>query len=160
MEVGFLRVTSHESPATSHILSKGKCAAIRFKLGKGNHVNRIPRAAFEERAVGAFAGAQFAADAEQGINDDAAKRGVVLVRRPIHAIRDGAIFHASRRASASGAAFVDDRENMRFALPLRRRAGGDGRVLDDSSRLKFLDARSRIRHVEPPKMKDAKTYSC
>ena len=55
--------TGHGTRATSHAPSEGKCAGIRLKLGKRNHVNGIPRAAFEERAVGAFAGAQFAANA-------------------------------------------------------------------------------------------------
>jgi hypothetical protein len=125
---------------------------LALKLGKRNHVNGVPRAAFEERAVRAFAGAQLAADAKQGIDDDAAKRGMVLVRRPIHAIRNGAVLDASRRAGASRAALIDHRKNVGFAFPLGRRAGGNGRVLDDRSRLKFLDAGSQIRHVEPPKI--------
>ena len=125
---------------------------LALKLGKRNHVNGVPRAAFKERAVRAFAGAQLASDAQQGIDDDAAKRGVVLIRRPIHAICNRAVLDASRRAGASRAALINDRENMGFALPLGRRAGRNGRVLDHRPRLKFLDAGSQIRHVEPPKI--------
>jgi hypothetical protein len=51
---------------------------------------------------------------------------------------------------ASGAAFIDDSENVRLALPLRRRAGGNRLVLDDSSCLVFLDTGSGIRHFKPP----------
>src|ERR1700732_3902162 len=100
---------------------------LALKLRKRNHVNGVPRAAFEERAVRTFAGAQLASDAKQGIDDDAAKRGVVLIRRPIHAIRNGAVLDASRRAGAARATLINDRENMGFALPLGRRAGGNGR---------------------------------
>ena len=55
--------TGHGTRATSHVLSVGKRAVIGFKLGEGNHINRVPRTSFEERSVRAFAGAQFAADA-------------------------------------------------------------------------------------------------
>src|SRR6202142_4513473 len=88
-------------------ISEGERAILAFKIGERNHVDGVPRAAFEERAVGALTGAQLAADAEQGIDDDAAKRGVVLVRRPIHAIRNGAVLDAGGRAGASRAAFID-----------------------------------------------------
>jgi hypothetical protein len=131
--------------------SEGKRAESAFPFGGGDHINSVPGAAFEERAVGAFAGAQFAADAEQGIDDDAAEWSVVLVRRPVHALRNGAVLHTGGGAGASRAAFINDGKYMRFTLPLRRRAVRHGLALDDCSCLKFLDARGRIRHVEPPK---------
>ena len=148
------QITIHESP-----LSKRQRSIVSFKLGERNHIDGVPRAAFEERAVGAFAGAQLAADAEQWIDDNAAKRGVVFVRRPIHAIRNRTVLDAGGRTGASRAAFIDHRKNVGFAFPLRRRARGYGRLLDDYPRLKFLDARSRIRHVEPPIVKVSATYS-
>jgi hypothetical protein len=150
----------HELQITNHRSSERQRPVLALKLGERNHVDGIPRASFKESAVGAFAGAQLAADAKQGIDDDAAKRCVVLVRRPIHAIRNGAVLDASGRAGASRAAFIDHGENVGFALPLGCCARGYGRILDNRSRLKFLDTRSRIRHVEPPKMSGAKTYSC
>ena len=107
-----------------------------------------------------LAGAELAANAQQRIDDNAAKRGVVFVRRPIHAIRNRAVLDACGRSGTSGTAFINDGKNVGFALPLGRRAGGYGRVLDDSSSLKFLDARSGIGHVEPPRMRVAGPYSC
>src|ERR1700694_2250103 len=84
-------VTDHQSP-----FSKRQRSTIRFKLGKWHHVNGVPRAAFQKRAVGAFAGAKFATDAEQGIDDNAAKGRLVFGRSPKHAIRDRGILDASR----------------------------------------------------------------
>jgi hypothetical protein len=76
---------------------------------------------------------------------------VVFVRRPIHAVRNRAVLDACGGTGASRTAFINNRKYMGFALPLSRCACGNGRVLDNCPCLKFLDARSRIGHVEPPK---------
>jgi len=78
--------TSHQSR-----ISEGKCPFIRLELCKRHHVNRIPRATFEESSVRTFAGAQFAPDAKQGIDNNTPKRRMVLVRGPVHAIGDRTI---------------------------------------------------------------------
>ena len=145
---------------TNHMYSERKRAVIRLKLRERHHVNGVPRAAFEERAVGAFAGAEFAADAEKGIDDDAPERRMVLVRRPIHAISDWAVFDASRRPRASRAGLVDDGKDVRLALALVGLSRGDRRILDDSSFLIFLNAGSGIRQFNPPRMNSIFRYSC
>ena len=75
---------------------KGKRPVFRLKLRKRDHVDCIPRAAFQERAIRAFAGAEFASDAQQGVNDNAAERRMILIWRPIHAVRNGAVLNARR----------------------------------------------------------------
>ena len=62
----------------------------------GDHLDGVPRAAIQEGAIGAFASALLAADAGLGVNLDAAKRRVIFVGDPIHAIFDGAVGHAGR----------------------------------------------------------------
>ena len=140
---------SHESQQ-AYVFSEGKRAVYAFKLGKRHHVNRVPGAALQESAIGTFAGAKFAPNAEQGINDNAPERGMVLVRGPKHAISNRAVLDASRGSRAPRAGLIDDGKNVGFAFALGRRAAGNRRVLDDSSCLIFLDAGSGIRHANPP----------
>ena len=51
------RATEHAPKATGHGTSERQRSIRAFKLGERNHVDGVPRAAFEERAVGTFAGA-------------------------------------------------------------------------------------------------------
>jgi len=144
-----LRGTNHQSPITSHQsppLERQRpiCA---LELRQGNHINRIPRATLEKRAIRPFAGAEFASDAQQGIDDDATERGMVLVRRPIHALGHRTVFNAGGRSRAPRAAFIDYCKYVRLTLALSRRSGGNRRLLDDCSRLKFFNGWSRITHV-------------
>jgi hypothetical protein len=92
-----------------------------FDFDGVHHDDGVPRAAIEEAAVGALAKALFAADAEDGINLDAAEGRIVLVGNPEHAVFDRAVFDAGGRAGAAGAAFGDDGELFRFFLA----RGGD-----------------------------------
>src|SRR5579872_872196 len=87
-----------------------------FDLNGVDHDDGVPRAAIEETAVRALAEAFLAADAENGIDRNAAKWRMVFVRHPEHTVFHWAIFHAGRRAGASGAAFGDDREFLGFLL--------------------------------------------
>jgi len=95
------------------------------------HVDGVPRAAIQECAIGAFAGAFFAANAEVRINFDAAKRRMVFVGNPIHAILDGAIRHARGRAGTTGATFRNHGEFARLLLARRINAFRLGFRLDD-----------------------------
>jgi hypothetical protein len=142
------------------IESEGKGAVIGFELGKRDHVDRPPRTAFEEYAVGPSTATEFAADAKQRINDDASKRRMILVRRPVHALGDGAVLDAGRRAGTPGTTLVYDSKDVRFPFALVGLTRGDRRVLDDSSCLILLDARSGIRHARPPRMNAASRYFC
>ncbi len=69
-------------------------AGFFFDFDRIHHYDGIPGAAIEEGSVRAFAGAFLAANAENGINLNAAKRGMVLVGNPEHAIFHWAIFDA------------------------------------------------------------------
>src|SRR3984957_12594136 len=57
-----------------------------FHFNYIDHHDRVPGAAVEECAVGAFAEALLAADTQDGIDCDAAKRRGVFVRHPEHAV--------------------------------------------------------------------------
>src|SRR6267143_1244777 len=81
-----------------------------------DHDDGVPRTAIKEAAIGALAKALLAADAENRVNLDAAKRRTVLIRHPEHAVLDRAVLHAGRRAGAAGAAFGDDGEFLRLLL--------------------------------------------
>src|SRR5215471_13441399 len=85
-------------------------ADARFHFSDVDHLDRVPRAAIEKRAVRTFAGALLAADAEERIDLDVPEGRMVLVRHPVHAIGHRAIRHARGRTRASGAAFGDDRK--------------------------------------------------
>jgi len=83
------RVTSPQSqPLNRHD------ADFFFDVGGFDHDDGVPGAAVEEAAFGAFADAFLAADAEDGIDLDAAERWMVFVGDPKHAVFNGAIFHA------------------------------------------------------------------
>jgi hypothetical protein len=88
-----------------------------FHLGNIHHDDGIPRAAIEEAAVGTLAQALLAADAKEWVDLNAAKRWVVLIVHPEHAILDGTVFHASGRPGATCTAFGDDRQFFGFLLP-------------------------------------------
>ena len=92
------------------------CADFFFYFHRVNHGDGVPRAAIEEAAVGAFAQALLAADAENGIDRDAAERRIVFVRHPEHAVFYRTIFHAGGRAGTSGATLCDDGQLFRFLL--------------------------------------------
>ena len=121
-----------------------------LKLRQRHHINRVPRTAFEESAIGTFAGAKFAPDAQQGIDDNPPEWRMIEVRRPIHAFRNRAVLDACRRPGTPGAALIDYGKNVRLALTLSRRARGNRLVLDDRSCLKLFNTRSAIRHENPP----------
>src|SRR5580704_9375659 len=89
-----------------------------------DHGDGVPGAAVEEAAVGAFAQALLAADAEDGIDGDAAERRMVVVGHPEHAVFYRAIFHTGGRTRASGAALCDYREF--FGLLFTRRGEAFG----------------------------------
>jgi hypothetical protein len=83
-----------------------------------DHDDRVPGTTIEEAAVRPLAQAFLAADAENGIDRDAAKRRMIFVRHPEHAVFHRTIFNARRRAGASGAALGDD--GQLFGLFLAR----------------------------------------
>jgi hypothetical protein len=95
-----------------------------FHLSRLHHRDGVPGAAVEEAAVGTFAKALLAADAENGIDRDTAERRAVLVGHPEHAVFHRTIFHARRRAGAAGATFCDHSEFFRFLLARRGQALG------------------------------------
>ena len=97
--------------------SIGHGADFFFDRSGVHHDDGVPRTPVEEAAIGAFAEALFATDAEDGIDLDAAKGRMVFVRDPEHAVFDGTVFDARGRASAAGAAFGDDSKFFRFLLP-------------------------------------------
>jgi hypothetical protein len=86
----------------SDLESDAKCL---FNSFDGDHLDGIPGTAIQKRSVRPFAGALFAPDAKRGVNFDAAKGRMVLVFNPVHAVLDGTIWHARRRARTSSAAF-------------------------------------------------------
>jgi len=94
--------------------AKSPSLRLLFHFGGFYHRDCIPGAAVEEAAVGTFAEALFAADAENGIDRDAAEWSAVFVRDPEHAVFHRTVFHARRRAGASGATFGDDGEFLRL----------------------------------------------
>ena len=91
-------------------------------LNRIDHGDRVPRTTVEETSVWTFAQAFLAADAQDRIDLDAAKRRMIFVRHPEHAIFDWAIFHAGGRSGATGAAFGNDRQLFRFLLARSREA--------------------------------------
>ena len=71
------------------------------------------------------------------------------VRNPVHTIFHRAILHACRRASASRAAFVDHRQNVRLALTLGRCARGFWLALDYLIRRELCNRRKCFGHSPP-----------
>src|SRR4029077_10106204 len=92
--------------------------------------DRVPGAAVEEAAVGAFAQALLAADTKDGVDGDATERRMIFVGYPEHAIFHRAVFDACGRTSASGAAFGDHGQFFGLFLAWGGEAFG--------SRFKFL----------------------
>src|ERR1017187_411105 len=80
------------------------------------HFYGVPGAAIQKGAVGALAGALFAADAEDRIHLDTAERQMIFIGHPVHAIGHRAIGHAGRRSGAARAAFGDDGKFLRPLL--------------------------------------------
>jgi biotin carboxyl carrier protein len=107
----------------------GQLAVDGFPLFRAHHVNRVPRAAFQERALRSLAGAQLAANAKQRVNADDSERVMRRVGHPVHAVFDGAVVHAGGRTRAASAAFVDDGQNLGDFLALVRHPLGLGLVL-------------------------------
>jgi len=88
----------------------------RFPIIGRHHLDCIPRASIEERAIRSFADALLATDAEIGIDFDSSKRRVIFVWNPEHAGFDRTVFDARRRAGATGAAVGSDCEDSRPLL--------------------------------------------
>src|SRR2546425_1699634 len=96
LKVPILPVRGMLAPRWAPARSVGHGAVGGLEFSKGHQFNGVPGAALEEGAVRALAGAEFAADAEQGINLNAAEGGMVGVRDPVHAVFDGTVVHAGR----------------------------------------------------------------
>ena len=90
-----------------------------FPVVGGDHFNRVPGAAIEEGAVGAFARAFLTADAEIWIDFDTTERRMILVWNPEHAGFDRAVFDAGRGTGATCAAVGCDRQYSRSLLARR-----------------------------------------
>jgi hypothetical protein len=88
-----------------------------FPVVGGHHLDRVPRAAIEKRAIGTFARTLLAADAEVRIDFDSPKRRMVFIRHPEHAGFNRTILDTRWRAGASGAAVGGNREDARPLLP-------------------------------------------
>ncbi len=144
---GVSRIT--RSRITDFLKRQRPIRALEF--GERNHVDRVPRAAFEERAVGAFAGANL---------QPMQSRGSTMMRPNGAWSSSGAQYMQSATGQYSTQA-GEPEHPVQHSLITARMWGflfrcvvvpvEIGAVLDDCSRLKFLDARSRICHVEPPK---------
>ncbi len=97
-----------------------------FHFNGIDHHDGVPRTTIEEAAVRPFAEALLAPDAKDGVNLDAAKRWMILVRHPKHAIFHRAILDARGRTRAPSAALCDDRKLFRLLLTWRGEALGPG----------------------------------
>lgn len=84
-----------------------------FPVISRHHLNRIPGAAVEKRAVGTFTSAFLAANTEIWIDFNAAEGRMVLVRNPKHAGFDGTILNTRRRARAPGTTVGGNCQNTR-----------------------------------------------
>src|SRR5271156_5725429 len=96
---------------------EGHCAVLRLKFRQRDHINRIPRTAFEKSSIRPFARAEFAADAKYRVHHNPAKWCVLFIRHPEHAFSHGAIVDARRRSGATRAHLVDYGNDVRLALP-------------------------------------------
>src|SRR4029079_13785788 len=75
----------------------GECNAMHsFPIVGRDHFNRVPGTAIEERTIRPFADTFLAANTEIGIDFDAPKRRMILVRNPKHTGFDRAIIDAGR----------------------------------------------------------------
>src|SRR3989442_14314199 len=102
-KVLILRVRGVLAPRSSPARSVGHDAVLRLEFREGHQFNGVPGASFEESAVRALAGAELAADAEQGIHLSAAEGRLVAVRDPAHAVFARAVVNSGRGAGATGA---------------------------------------------------------
>jgi len=134
----------HQSPITSHqsLSLKGKRPVFSASNSARDHVDCIPRAALQERASGPLRCRVCIRWHSRGSNDNAAERGMILVWRPIHAIRNGAVLDARAGDPAHPVQHSLMIKNVRLALALRRRCPWTSVVLHYRPCLKFLDARS------------------
>src|SRR5437867_12025300 len=98
------------------VISVRHGADFFFDFGGIDHDDGVPRAAIQEAAVRAFAEALLAADAKNRIDLDAPERRIVLVRHPEHAVLNGTVLDAGRRARAAGAALGDNRKSFGSTL--------------------------------------------
>src|SRR5882724_3194328 len=87
-----------------------------FHLANIHHDDGVPRASIQETSVRPLAHAFLPPDAEDWVHLDAAKRQMILIRHPKHAIFHRAIFHTCGRTRATRAAFGDHRKFFRFFL--------------------------------------------
>src|SRR5216684_1320715 len=92
-------------------------ADLSFHVFDGHHLDGIPGAAIQKRAIRPFADALLAANAQERIDFDAAEGTVFLIRHPIHAIRHRAIRYARGRSRATRAALGNDRKFLGTLLP-------------------------------------------
>ncbi len=98
---------------------EGKCAIFGFKFNERYHVDRVPGAAFEERAVQSFTGAEFASDAQQRIDDDASKWRMVFVGSPeTCSPQSGQYSTQAGDPEQPVQGFVYDGKNMRLTFAL------------------------------------------
>src|SRR5579862_79868 len=97
-------------------------AELRFHFFDSHHFDGVPWTAVQKRAVGTFADAFLAADAERGIHFDAAKRPMIFVGHPVHAVGDRAIRDAGGRSGATRAALRDDGQFLGLLLSWREDA--------------------------------------
>jgi hypothetical protein len=86
-----------------------------FPIVGWHHFDCIPGAAIKKRAIGTFAYAFLATDAEIGINFNAPEWRMIFVGYPEHARFDGTILDASRRTGTSGATV---RRYRQYSWPL------------------------------------------
>ena len=86
-----------------------------FPVVGRHHLDGVPGAAVEKRAVRSLADTLLAADTKIRVDFDASKWWMILVGYPEHARFDGTILDARRRAGATGAAIGSDRK---YSWPL------------------------------------------
>lgn len=91
-------------------------ANFLFHFRNVDHDDCVPRASVQESSLGTLAEAFLAADAEDGVDLDAAERWMIIIRNPEHAIFDRTILYAGGRPRAAGAALGDDGKFFRLLL--------------------------------------------
>lgn len=79
-----------------------------FPVFGRNHLNSIPGAAVEKRAIRTFAGAFLTTNAEVWIDLYPAKGRMIMISDPKHAAFDGAVLDTGRRARTASAAISGD----------------------------------------------------
>src|ERR1700722_15627510 len=157
-----LTMTMQLGVAKSQGLKARSCFSNRhrpnffFHLNSVDHCDGVPRAAVKKAAVRPFAQALLAADAEDGIDGDAAEWWIILVGPPEHAVFDRTVFHAGGRAGASGAALGDDRQFFGLFLARGGKAFGFRFPLElvgnHSDRFSRSGCRRHMRRIIPQKL--------